>query len=79
MPVGQSRVARTVWRRRQRRDTAFAPLPGWTRTASPTTVSAIEADGVSTAEVATLAKYVETLGGRLRIVAQFDDEELILR
>jgi predicted XRE-type DNA-binding protein len=37
-------------------------------------VSQIEHGDVGTAEVDTLARYVEALGGRLRIVADFGDD-----
>ncbi|MFF0307884.1 XRE family transcriptional regulator [Streptosporangium sp. NPDC004379] len=38
-------------------------------------VSAIEHGEVDRVEVATLRSYVEALGGRLRVVADFDDTE----
>ncbi|MEU6486269.1 XRE family transcriptional regulator [Streptomyces sp. NPDC046887] len=42
---------------------------------SPPRVSAIEHGEVDHAELATLRAYVEALGGRLRVVADFGDEE----
>jgi DNA-binding XRE family transcriptional regulator len=41
-------------------------------------VSAIEKGELKRSEVDTLAAYVEALGGRLKLVADFGDESLIL-
>jgi predicted XRE-type DNA-binding protein len=41
-------------------------------------VSRLERGDLATAEVATLRAYVEALGGRLRITAEFDDQQLTL-
>jgi hypothetical protein len=47
------------------------------RTLPPRRVSAIE-HGAEQATRATLAAYVAALGGRLRLVAEFEDESLAL-
>ncbi len=39
-------------------------------------VSAIERGALSSTEVGTLRSYVEALGGRLRLVADFGDEQI---
>ncbi len=39
-------------------------------------VSAIERGQISSAELGTLCSYVEALGGRLRLVADFGDETI---
>ena len=39
-------------------------------------VSAIERGALSATEVGTLRSYVEALGGRLRLVADFGDEQI---
>jgi DNA-directed RNA polymerase specialized sigma subunit len=41
-------------------------------------VSQIERTGLASAQMATIAAYVEALGGRLRVVADFGDEQLVL-
>ena len=41
-------------------------------------VSAIENGKVSATEVGTLAKYVAALGGRLKVVADFGDQQLVI-
>lgn len=41
-------------------------------------VSRLERGDLATAEVATLRAYVEALGGRLRITADFGDQQLTL-
>lgn len=41
-------------------------------------VSAIEKGALNRSEVDTLAAYVEALGGRLKLVADFGDESLVL-
>ena len=41
-------------------------------------VSQIERGDLDTAELPTLRKYIEALGGRLRVVADFGDETLTL-
>lgn len=45
---------------------------------SQTRVSAIERGDIGIAQVDTLERYVTALGGRLRIVADFGDEQLTL-
>jgi hypothetical protein len=42
-------------------------------------ISAIERAGPGTTEVATLAGYVEALGGRLEMIAEFAGERVVLR
>jgi predicted XRE-type DNA-binding protein len=42
-------------------------------------VSAIEHGKLTHTEVGTLAAYVDALGGRLRIVVDFDDESIVVR
>jgi hypothetical protein len=44
----------------------------------PERVSAIERAGPGTTEVRTLASYVEALGGRLEVVADFDGDRVLL-
>lgn len=44
----------------------------------PERVSAIERAGPATTEVRTLASYVEALGGRLEVVADFDGDRVVL-
>lgn len=41
-------------------------------------VSAIERGGIDRAELATLQSYIAALGGRLELVADFDNEKIIL-
>nr|WP_255502250.1 helix-turn-helix domain-containing protein [Cellulomonas sp. JH27-2] len=41
-------------------------------------VSAIERSALPSIEVGTLAAYVEALGGRLELVADFEDERITL-
>jgi predicted XRE-type DNA-binding protein len=41
-------------------------------------VSAIEKGALNRSEVDTLAAYVEALGGKLKLVADFGDETLVL-
>jgi predicted XRE-type DNA-binding protein len=41
-------------------------------------VSQLEAGDLSHLEVATLRSYVAALGGRLRVIADFGDEQLVL-
>lgn len=41
-------------------------------------VSRLENGDLDTAEVQTLRAYVEALGGRLRITADFDDQQVVL-
>jgi len=41
-------------------------------------VSKIERGELSSAELGTLESYVGALGGRLRVVAEFDDETVVL-
>ena len=41
-------------------------------------VSQLEGGDLSHVEVATLRSYVAALGGRLRVVAEFGDEQLVL-
>lgn len=41
-------------------------------------VSAIEAGQVEATEVGTITKYVSALGGRLRLVADFGDDQIVL-
>jgi DNA-directed RNA polymerase specialized sigma subunit len=41
-------------------------------------VSQIERAGLASAQLATIAAYVEALGGHLRVVADFGDEQLVL-
>ncbi len=41
-------------------------------------VSAIESGDLISSEVATLARYVAALGGRLELIADFGDERLVL-
>ena len=62
---------------RQRRDLTQAAVAA-AMGVSQARVSAIESGKVSSAEVATLARYVAALGGRLELVADFGDEKLIL-
>ena len=42
-------------------------------------VSAIERGALDRSEMGTLRAYVESLGGRLRVIADFDDQTLTLR
>lgn len=42
-------------------------------------VSAIERGSLSRTELGTLESYVEALGGTVHVVAQFDDQAIILR
>ncbi len=42
-------------------------------------VSAIEHGKLAHTEVGTLAAYVDAIGGRLRIVVDFDDETIVVR
>lgn len=42
-------------------------------------ISQIENGSIEHAEVGTLAQYVEGLGGKLRVLAEFDDETLTVR
>lgn len=42
-------------------------------------VAAIERAEPGAAEVRTLAQYVEALGGRLEIIAEFGEERVVLR
>lgn len=41
-------------------------------------VSAIESGEFSATEIKTLAKYISALGGRLKLVAEFGDDEMII-
>lgn len=41
-------------------------------------VSAIEKGALNRSEVGTLAAYIEALGGKLKLVADFGDESLVL-
>jgi DNA-binding XRE family transcriptional regulator len=41
-------------------------------------VSAIEAGQVEATEVGTITKYISALGGRLRLVADFGDDQIML-
>jgi len=41
-------------------------------------VSQLESGDLSHVEVATLSSYVTALGGRLRVVAEFGDDQLLL-
>jgi predicted XRE-type DNA-binding protein len=41
-------------------------------------VSQLESGDLSHVEVATLRSYVSALGGRLRVVAEFGDDQLVL-
>jgi predicted XRE-type DNA-binding protein len=42
-------------------------------------VSLIERGNLSNTEFGTLAAYVQALGGRLRMIAEFGDETLVIR
>jgi predicted XRE-type DNA-binding protein len=42
-------------------------------------VSAIERGELSSTEFGTLSAYVQALGGRLRMVAEFGDESIVVR
>lgn len=63
-----------VRKRQHMTQTAVAKILGVTQGR----VSAIEKGALNRSEVDTLAAYVEALGGRLKLVADFGDESLVL-
>lgn len=63
-----------VRRRQHMTQTAVAKILGVTQGR----VSAIEKGALNRSEVDTLAAYVEALGGKLKLVADFGDESLVL-
>lgn len=42
-------------------------------------ISQIETGSIDSAELGTLARYIEGLGGQLKVVADFGDEQLLVR
>lgn len=63
-----------VRRRQHMTQTAVAKVLGVTQGR----ISAIEKGAINRSEVDTLAAYVEALGGKLKLVADFGDESLVL-
>jgi DNA-binding XRE family transcriptional regulator len=63
-----------VRKRQHMTQTAVAKVLGVTQGR----VSAIEKGALNRSEVGTLAAYVEALGGKLKLVADFGDESLVL-
>jgi predicted XRE-type DNA-binding protein len=68
------RVLARIRRQRDLTQKAVAEQMGVTQAR----VSAIEKGEMTSTEVATLAKYVSALGGKLRLVADFGDDALVL-
>jgi predicted XRE-type DNA-binding protein len=62
---------------RRRRDLTQAQVASAMGVRQPR-VSQLESGDLSHVEVATLRSYVSALGGRLRVVAEFGDDQLIL-